>query len=285
MPVQNTGYTSAPAKAYPGLLADDGPHDIGSVSVDASVAVPPGVLVMRTANGDYAGDVPPALPVADPDAIVTTKAASAGGAQVLTAGVDANGAIGAGRISPPRKLTVTLNNNANWDATVGSITYLDENGRPVTETLTIPDTGNTTLTTSGFASRWGGATIPQQSGTGATYEIGTSLQATLDGGDVLGVSLREHHTRMVPSESDNELWDDGVEMPVLKHGRVYVRMENAFRAGECPMVRVIAGVGEQRGSFRGQGDSDSGDALPFRRARALNSGSAGEFAVLDVRLT
>lgn len=283
MGVQTTGYTSAPAKAYPGLLADDGPHDIGSVSVDAATAVPPGVLVMRTSGGDYAGDVPPAAVVADVDAIKTNIASSLA-LQSLATG-DFNGVIGAGRISPPAKIQLVLNNNANWDATVATLSGLDENGIPVSESLTIPDTGNTTLTSTRFYSRVTGLAIPAQSGVGGSATLGTSASVTLDGGDVLGVSLREHHARAVPSETDNELWDDGAEMPVLRHGRVYVKMENAFRAGECPLVRTTAGVGEQRGAFRGTGDSDSGDAIPFRRARCLNSGAANEYAVLDVRLT
>lgn len=283
MPVQTTGYTSSPSKAYPGLLADDGPHDIGSVSVDASTPVPPGVLIMRTANGDYAADVPPALPAADPDSI-KTNIASSGSQQVLGTG-DFNGAIGAGKILPAAKVTLTLSNHANWLATTAVLTGLDENGLPVSENLSIPANGNTTLTSTRYYSRVTGLTIPAQGGTSGTATLGTAASITLDGGDVLGVSLREHHARVTPSESDNELWDDGVEMPVLRHGRVYVRMENAFRAMECPMVRVVAGVGEQRGSFRGLGDSDAGDCVPFRRARCLNSGSAGEYAVLDVRLT
>ena len=283
MPVQTTGYTSSPSKAYPGLLADDGPHDIGSVSVDAATPVPPGVLIMRTTGGDYAADVPPALPAADPDSIKTNIGSTAG-VQNLGPG-DFNGVIGAGKILPAAKATLTLSNHTDWDATNATLTGLDENGLPVSETLAIPNNGNVTLTSVNYYSRVTALSIPAQAGVGGTGTLGTAAAITLDGGDVMGISLREHHARVTPSETDNELWDDGVEMPVLRHGRVYVRMENAFRAMECPLVRVVAGVGEQRGAFRGSGDTDAGDCVPFRRARCLNSGGAGEYAVMDLRLT
>lgn len=283
MGVQLTGYTSAPAKAFPGLLADDGPHDIGSVSVDALAAVPPGVLILRTTGGDYAGDVPPALAAAAPSSIKTNIVSSLS-VQNLVIG-DFNGAIGAGKIPLAARVILVLSNNAHWLAANATLSGLDENGIPVSETLAIPANGNATLTSSRFYSRVTGLSLPAGGGTAGTATLGTSASITLDGMDVLGISLREHHARMVPSENDNENWDDGMEMPVLRQGRVYVKMENAFRAGECPLVRLVAVGAEQRGAFRGSGDTDGGDSFPFRRARVLNSGAANEFAVLEVRLT
>lgn len=287
MSVQTTGYTSAPAKAYPGLLVSDGgqPPDIGSVAVDASTAVPPGVLIMRTANGDYAGDVPPAV-AADDDAIMVAVATSASQQILGTGGTAFDGVVAAGRISPPSKLTIIRSSHADHDAVAHVLVGLDENGITVTETLTGANGGGDTLTTTNFYSRLTSVTIAAQAGVGGTTKVGILGPAsrTLEGADVLGVSLREHHARTSPSETDNQLWDDGVEMPVLRHGRLYVLMENAFRAGECPLVRVVASGAEQRGAFRGIGDTDSGDAIPFRRGRTLNSGSAGEYAVLAMRL-
>lgn len=176
-PVQTTGYKTPPSKAFPGLL-HDGEHDIVSVCCDEADGIAPGLLLVRTDGGDYAAGKPAAL-TADPNGIYTSHAASAGGAQNLT-DADWDGAQAAGW-EMPRKLTLTLNSHADWDATTGSITYPDENGEPITESLTIPNGGNTVLTTTGFASGPPTAvTIPQQSGTGATYEIGTSRPSPRD---------------------------------------------------------------------------------------------------------
>lgn len=282
MPAQITGYSSTPAKAYPGMLADDGAHDIGSATVDAAAPIPPGVLVLRTTGGDYAADVPAPLAVAAPSSIKTNIASSAS-PQALVVG-DFNGSIGAGKIPLAAKIVLVLSSNAHWILSTATLSGLDENGIPVSEPLTIPAGGNTTLTSSRYYSRITGLNIPAQGGGAGTATLGTSASVTLDGGEVLGISLREHKGRLVPSASDNELWDDGSEMPVLRQGRVFVKMENAFRVGECPLVRLVAVGGEQRGAFRGSGDTDSGDSVPFRRARCLNSGAAEQYAVLDVRL-
>ncbi|MEY5060891.1 MAG: hypothetical protein RIS45_812, partial [Planctomycetota bacterium] len=201
-PVQTTGYKTAPAKARPGLLYD-GDHDIWGVSCDETDGIAPGLLVVRSTGGDHAAVLPP-TPVADPDGIYTSHAASAGGAQNLTS-ASWDGVLAGARFALPAKLTVTLNSNANWDATVGSITYPNENGELVTESLTIPDGGNAVLTTTGYASGPPTAvTIPQQSGAAATYTIGVSATVTLEGGIVHGISVREHKGLVVPAYDDNE---------------------------------------------------------------------------------
>lgn len=279
-PVQTTGYKLPPSKARPGQLAD-GAHDIASVSCDAADGTPPGLLVIRTRNGDMAGG-PPVDITADPDSIYTSHPASGAGAQNLTE-ADWDGVLADGGIFPPRKLTITLNSHADWDATTGSWTFPDENGVLITEAIDIPNAGNVTRTSTAYASGPPTAvSIPQQTSANATYQIGTSASATLEGGDVLGVSVREHHGRTVPVFDDNEIWDDQVEFGALRQGRIYVQMENAFVAGSHPYVRLVAGVGEQRGRFRT--GPDGSDGVVVRRIRLMNSGDAGEYAVIDVRL-
>lgn len=275
-PVQTTGYKSPPSKARPGLLAD-GDHDIGSVSCDEAEGIPPGRLLVRTDNGDYAAGLPAAA-AADPNYLITTKAASASGAQNLTS-ADFNG-VGAAdaRYSPPVRLTVTTNANANWDTTSGAITFPDENGEMVTETLAFLDGGGQTLTTTRYASGPPTAiSVPQQTSTAATYEVGISAEASFDGGDVLGVSVREHKGLNAPGFTDNEVWEEGVELGALRDGRINVLMGSSFTAGQRPYVRIS---GSDLGSFRG--DADSGAAAIFRRGRCLNSGSASEYAILEV---
>lgn len=278
LPVQTGGYKSAPIKAYPGQLLD-GPHDIRSVCCDEVDGIPPGVLLVRTGGGDHAAGLP-SVPEVDADGIMTTKAASASGAQSLTPS-DWNGALGTSRFTTPRRLTITLNSHANWDATSGSWTFPDENGVPVTEAIPIPDGGNVTLKSTRYASGPPtAASIPQQSGVAATYTIGVAAETTLDGGHVLGVGAREHKARITPVFDENEIWDEGVELGAVKRGKIAVQMESAFRAGDHPYVRLVAGVGEQRGRFRG--DADGGDAVVFTRARLLNSGGPNDYAHLDL---
>lgn len=275
-----TTYTEAPERAYPGGLADDGAHDIDTAIVDEADGIAPGLVVLRTSNGDRAAGFPASIG-ADADAI-KTNIASAAAPQALDTS-DFNGAIGAGRIFPPALIDLALSNHTDWDATSATLEGLDENGLPVSETLSIPNGGNATVTSTKYYSRVTGLTIPAQTGTGGTAQLGVSASRTLDGGDVLGVSVRTHKALASQSPDDNEVYEDEDPMPVLKQGRINVVVENAFRAGDQVLVRLVATGDERLGSVRVH-DTDSGDCVPWRRARLLNSGGAGELGRLDVRV-
>jgi hypothetical protein len=53
----------------------------------------------------------------------------------------------------------------------------------------------------------------------------------------LGVSLHSHKAKFSPSNDDNEKYEDEDTMPVLRHGRVWVRSESAFTAGAAAFRR------------------------------------------------
>lgn len=278
-----TSFTAVPGKARPGQLADEAYNEILSAIVDHATpgsTIEPGLLCLRTSGGDSAVSTPAALAV-DDDSISGTAIATAASTQTLD--TELAGVIGTGRISPPRKITIARSSHANQDAVTAVLTGLDENGLPVTENFAFADAGGDSFTSTYYYSYVVSLVIPAQGGTGGTTLIGTAgpTGATLEGGDVMGVSIHRHKGLVVPSSSNNENYEDGVQMPVLKTGRIFAAIENAFRAGDAVLVRVVAAGAEKLGAFRVQ-TTDSGDAIPCRRARLLSSGSAGEIGVLAV---
>jgi hypothetical protein len=280
-----TSFTADPAKAYPGLLADEAFNEIVSTVVDHGTpgsSIEPGLLVMRTSGGDRAVSTPAAV-AADDDAILVALATSAS-QQVLD--TEADGVIALGRISPPRKITITRSSHANQDAVTAVLAGLDENGLPVTENIAFADVGGEVLTSTLFYSYFTSLTIPAQGGTGGTTAIGVAgvSGVSLEGGDVMGVSVRTQKGLITPSSSNNENYEDSDQMPVLRKGRIFVTVENAFRAGDVVLVRLVAAGAEALGGFRVQ-TTDSGDAAPCKRARLISSGSAGELGVLEVDFT
>jgi hypothetical protein len=279
-----TSYTQDPAVAYAGMPADDGFKDDLSTVVADTAGIDPGLVVVRGLEGDKTSRLIPAV-AADVDGIIATPVAASAGAPVVVAAGDpeVDGALGAGPYILPKKITVALNSHANWDASTGSITYEDQDGVQQTEALAIPDAGNVTLTTTGFARRFVSITIPIQAGTAATFTMGVSAAASVGGGDVLGVSVRTHKARSDFSASDAQKYLDEEVMPVRRKGRVWVTVENAFEAGDMPLVRGIAAGAEKLGAIR-VGDTDSGDCFPWTRARLLTSGSAGALGLLEINV-
>jgi len=273
-----TTYSQDPTAAYPGMPADTGFKDDISCVVEETNGIEPGLVVMRGTGGDKTARLPPAV-AADADSLKTNIGTTAG-VQTFT-GADFEGAIGTGLISPPAKIDFILDSHTDWDATTATLIYEDENGVQQTESLSIPDGGNTTLTSTGYASRVVSLSIPAQTSTGGTATLGTSASVSLDGGDVLGVSVRTHKARQDFSSSDAENYEDEAAMPVRRKGRIYVEVENAFAAGDYPLVRVVAAGAEKLGAIR-VGDTDGGDCVVWTKARLLTSGSAGALGLLEI---
>lgn len=278
-------FSANPAVALPGMPADVGLTDDISTIVGEAAGIEPGLFVVRGGTGD---ERPPiaALPggtggaiAADVDAIVTTHATAAS-IQTLTV-ADANGAVGDDEISPPKKLAFVLSSHANWDATTAVITYEDENGIQQSENLAIPDTGGVTLTTTGYASRFISLVIPAQSGTGGSYTVGTAASATLAGSEVMGVSVRTHHARLDLASSGTDTYEDETSMPVRRQGRIWMVIENAFKAGDRVFARAVATGAEKLGAAR-VADTDSGDAIAVPGASMFTSGDAGALGIVEL---
>lgn len=273
-----TTYTQDPALSYPGTPADTGFKDDVSTVVEELLGIEPGLVVVRGTGGDItARKIPDAS--ADLDAI-KTNGVTAASQQVINPG-DCDGVDGAGPYVLPARLAMVLDSDADWNATSASLVYEDENGVQQTEALAIPDGGNATLTSVGYARRFVSLTIPAQAGAGGSYTLGRAAEVTLDGGDVLGVSIRTHKARQDGAIENAENYEDEDQMPVRRKGRIFVTVENAFEAGDRPLVRCIASGAEQLGAIR-VGDNDSGDCFPWSGARLLTSGSAGAIGVLEV---
>ena len=129
-------------------------------------------------------------PTADVDAIVATLASTAG-VQTLT-GATLDGVVGDDEMIPPRNVTMTFSNHADWDATMAVVTGIDSDGNVVQEDLLIPNGGNATVTGAKLFAKIMNLYVPAQSGTGGTFTLGTgSKLGAINGQAVHGVALYE----------------------------------------------------------------------------------------------
>lgn len=114
--------------------------------------------------------------LADVDAILSGGASSTS-LQTLS-GASLNGVSGYRALSPSRRITLVLSSHADWDATTAVVTGKDAGGNTITENLSIPNGGNTTLTTTALFARVTSVAIPVQSGTGGTFTVGVAAPWT-----------------------------------------------------------------------------------------------------------
>lgn len=276
-----TTFTQTPDLAYPGMPADIGIEDDVSAVVEETGGIEPGLVVVRGLGGDRTARLPPTVS-ADDDAIILAHATVAGALVLGDDPAELTGVIGAGRIYPPARLDLTLSSHANFDLSTWPLILEDENGVRITENFAVPDGGNTILRTVAYVSRVIQLTQPTQSGTGGSFKLGVSADRSLGGGDVLGVSMRTQKARNDFAVTGVDKYEDETIMPVRRQGRVYVQCENAFTAGQRPLVRCIAAGAEKLGALR-VGDSDSGDCFPWPGARLVSSGGAGDLGILEVK--
>jgi hypothetical protein len=273
-----TSMTSNPSVAYAGMIADASPfNDQRSAVVEETLGIEPGLLVVRGVGGDMTARLPVAV-AADDDAILEALATS-GSEQVIDS--EADGVIALGRISPARKLTFTRDAHTDHSAVTAVLVGLNEEGVRVTENLTFADDGDEVVTSANYYTYFISLTIPAQAGAGGTTAIGISASFKLTPYEILGVSMRTHKALLDPSSSDNEVFEDEDVMPYLRRGYIYVTVENAFTAGQRPLVRCIAAGAEKLGAFRVD-DTDGDDCAELVGARLLNSGSAGALGKLEV---
>lgn len=122
---------------------------------------------------------------ADADAIIATGASSSS-AQSLTVD-DFDGALGGEILDPPRRLSLTLSNNSDWDATTLTVTGTNAAGAAQTEVFTIPNNGNTTVNGTKHFRTITGVAVGAQTGSGGTFTLGTRavVVATVDTDEVV----------------------------------------------------------------------------------------------------
>jgi len=182
MPVQTTyGFYSAGLIA--GQLADNGHREVNSVIAEAAIAA--GIVGIR--GGTTRTEVrPPTSPdAADVDGIATAAVViSAATAQTIAA-ASFDGVVGAGEMFPPRNVTLTLSNSADWDATTAVITGTDQDGAVISENFLIPNGGGATVDGALYFASVTSVLIPAQTGTGGFFQVGVRASVTADGTTVV----------------------------------------------------------------------------------------------------
>jgi hypothetical protein len=266
-----TTYPTTRALGFAGGLADNGPHDVKSVIAEAAIAA--GLVVIKGST-PAKGDLPQAPDAADADGIIAT-AASAATAQVLS-GVSLDGAQGGDRMKPPRNVVLVLSSHADWDATVATVTGLNDAGDVIQEDLLIPNGGNATVTGALLFASVTSLYIPAQSGTGGTCTLGFgALLGAFTGRDVHGVALYD-------AGREPEAYPVGYPVPCARKGRVFVTSETSYVDGDPVFVRLVAAGAEVAGHVRNAPDSN--DCVLLKGATFWRTGSAG-VAAIDLDLS
>ncbi len=222
-------------------------------------------------------------------AILASGGASATTQQVISS---FNGTYGATELQPARKITLTLNNNANWDATTAVLRGYDSNGALISENISIPDSGNATLTTTNSFRRLVDLTIPAQSGTGGTFTMGVAALSAgaLTAADFFGVIVED---KLKSAVSNSSLYGypgnlgatfeanyvDGDSVPVLYAGHIWVYSETAVSDRSPVYCRIASGSGGSvLGAFRTDDDSSTAILVPNARFHRDSTGAGPAWA-------
>ena len=213
------------------------------------------------------------LPVSDANSLTSVAVIPLRAASATIAAASFDGVVGAGEMFPPRNVTLTLSNSADWDATTAVVTGTDEDGRVIQESLLIPNGGNATVTGLRHFRTISSLYIPAQSGTGGTATFGFgSLLGPIDHG-VHGVAVYD-------ASREPEAYPIDYVVPCLCKGRIAVNCETSYTDGNPVFVRFIASGDEVAGHVRATADAN--DCAFMKRARFVGSGSSG-IAVIDLQ--
>ena len=204
-------------------------------------------------------------PAASATALIASGGASSGSIQTIAA-ADMSGDLAETELFPPRNVTLTLSSHADWDATTAVVTGTDENGATVTESLSIPNGGNATVTGTQMFRTVTQLVIPAQSGTGGTFTFGVgSTFGTVDH-IVAGATVRDN-TRSAVNYAEGDL------MPVARDAEMWVTSETAVKDGDPVYVRVRVASSETIGAVRAT--PSSGYTVRLKNARFTSTNSAG----------
>lgn len=267
MPVQTTVITQAQL-AVAGQIDSPAPHIITRMP---AAALTVGLVACFASAADTVRHLE--RPASDADAFIATIASSASPQTISGAGLD--GAVGDDIMRHARNVTLTLSNHADWDATTAIVYGLDENGAPCSESLSIPNGGNATVSGLVLFSAVTSLVIPAQSGTGGT--------ATLGFGDVLG-PLDGSVAGVVPFDVSRTglTYATTEAAPLVRKGRVWMSSETSALQGRDVYVRMVAGGGESLGAVRATPDSN--DCAILRGARFASSTAAAGLVLVELNL-
>lgn len=217
-------------------------------------------------------------------AAIITAITSSTGIQTFN-GALLDGLVGGADMQPARFVTLVLSNHADWDLTSATLTGVDSNGLAVSETLSIPNAGNTTLTSANRYLSVTSLVIPAQSGTGGTATVGVSALPALTIADFVGPVIRKNIKTTIStgalfglpgvvSGSSTADYSDGDIVPLLQTGGIWCFTEEALVDRDPVYVRVASGSGGSvLGAFRN--DADSATCVIVPDARVTKSCAAG----------
>jgi hypothetical protein len=279
-------YSNLPAVGRPGMAVDTTNKIVNSGL--ASGIVRAGLGVFRSpgavpgsnpASTRFIWQNPTGGSGANTTAIIASGLASSASIQTLTA---ANGSVGLGVMAPARRITLILSNHANWSATTAVITFVNAAGRTVSENLSIPSGGNTTLTTVAAARQFVSLVIPAQGGTSGTATVGiAALDATVDIADFEGIALFDPgQTPGSVLDSNSFEYANGETVPMGLKGKFYATVEGSPTVGAAVYVRIASGSGgSQIGAFRLDADSSTAVLVPNARFESDFQAAVGGAAV------
>jgi len=270
MVVQST-YSLQPQAAVAGQI-DQTFEARNIISRVAAVAVVVGLMACYSAGASTVR--PLSADAADVDAFLATGGASSASVQTIS-GASLNGATGTATMRQARNVTLTFSSSTDWDATTAVVTGKGVNGEHATESLSIPNNGNATVTGSVLFTSVTSIYIPAQTGTGGTFTAGF--------GSMLG-PINACAAGVVPftPAAASLTYAAGSMVPLLRDGRVSVSSEDAVTEGGPVYVRMVAGEGESVGAFRATPDST--DCALLLGARWASTTSAAGLAVLELNL-
>lgn len=270
MPVQSSVGTAAQTAVAGQVDTSFSPLDIRS-KVSAAILTA-GLLACFTAGASTLRHLAP--DAADPDAYATASVLISSASPQTVAAASFDGATGAVQMRQARNVTLTLSNSADWDATTAIVYGLDEDGAPTSESLTIPNGGNATVSGLKLFRSVSSVYIPAQSGTGGT--------ATLGFGSILG-PIDGSAAGVVPFETSRSslTFASGEVCPVVRVARVWVTTEEAVVEGRDVYVRMVATGDELVGAFRATPDAN--DCALLRSARWASTSTSG-LALLEINL-
>lgn len=272
-----TTHALAPGVGLNGAPADCAFKKDETYAAEGAVGI--GLALIRGTTPDKQVKQLAAPAAASATAIIASGFATAAAA-VTKGTADANGAIGAGRMWPPRNITATLSSHADFDVGTLTLKGILPDGSVATEVLYVPDAGNTVLVGKVCFEYFLEARLSAMAGTGGavTLGIGTDM-GPIDGRDIAGISMLD----------SGHVAGDYADKDVAKLRRVgalFVTSETATAKGGRVYVRFVATGDEVRGALRASADGSAGapDAVPLKGATWARTTSGAGVSEIEFNL-
>jgi hypothetical protein len=239
-----TSYSEAPVTARKGQLANgDHKHEAGRMSGAAVV----GNLV--SIGGNAAGELSAGTVTAlaelavSADAILASTATANTALSITSASTPA---LTTSKLNPARRITAVLSSHADWNLTKMRIYGEAWDGTPLKEELTVPDGGNTTITTHQFFSRVTKVELDAQAAAGGSFTMGYTASEGIYDPATVGILMRNTSREPLDS-SDQVATEDRVD--VLMEGDIFVASEAAVAARGPAYLRTANDTGVVRGQW------------------------------------